>query len=163
MQSDRFNAVLRKHLAKYVPLVYAPTPISAPLASFAEQVEGEVERLVLAPLERFLCGGVAQPDAVFAALRRGDAPPALCGKVFRLGEPTYSCKDCGMDHTCVLCVACFEHSAHKLHRYKMRYALCVRSACVYLLAVYSSYCVCVSSCVCLAVSVSNCMCLAVCV
>ena len=60
------------------------------------------------------------PDETFHRLEQYDAPPSLCGKVFRLGEPTYSCRDCGSDHTCVLCVNCFEHSAHKKHRYKMR-------------------------------------------
>jgi hypothetical protein len=44
-------------------------------------------------------------------------PPSTCGKIFRLGEPTYSCRDCGHDPTCVLCVDCFKNSEHKHHRY----------------------------------------------
>lgn len=59
-----------------------------------------------------------------------------------MGEPTYSCRECGnfalnmmffivvimltnqnlllgMDPTCVLCVDCFKHSAHRNHKYKM--------------------------------------------
>ena len=39
-----------------------------------------------------------------------------CGKLFKHGEPTYSCKDCGVDLTCVLCVECFKNSEHKDHR-----------------------------------------------
>ena len=39
-----------------------------------------------------------------------------CGKLFKSGEPTYSCKDCGVDLTCVLCVECFKNSEHKNHR-----------------------------------------------
>ena len=40
-----------------------------------------------------------------------------CGKLFKHGEPTYSCKDCGVDLTCVLCVECFKNSEHKDHRF----------------------------------------------
>ena len=29
-----------------------------------------------------------------------------------MGEPTYSCRDCGLDPTCVLCVDCFKNSEH---------------------------------------------------
>ena len=29
-------------------------------------------------------------------------------QVFKMGEPTYSCRDCGLDPTCVLCVDCFK-------------------------------------------------------
>lgn len=41
------------------------------------------------------------------------------GKLFKLGEPTYSCRECGMDNTCVLCVSCFKNSEHRFHKYKM--------------------------------------------
>ncbi|KAH8387185.1 hypothetical protein KR093_005434 [Drosophila rubida] len=43
----------------------------------------------------------------------------VCGKVFKNGEPTYSCRECGVDPTCVLCVNCFKRSAHRFHKYKM--------------------------------------------
>ena len=33
-------------------------------------------------------------------------------QVFKMGEPTYSCRDCGLDPTCVLCVDCFKNSEH---------------------------------------------------
>ena len=46
-------------------------------------------------------------------------PPSQCGKMFRHGEPTYSCRDCGHDPTCVLCIECFKNSEHQHHRYKM--------------------------------------------
>ncbi|KAF5287904.1 hypothetical protein FQA39_LY04078 [Lamprigera yunnana] len=36
-----------------------------------------------------------------------------------MGEPTYSCRECGMDNTCVLCVDCFKKSEHRFHKYKM--------------------------------------------
>ncbi|KAK2704905.1 E3 ubiquitin-protein ligase UBR2-like isoform X2 [Artemia franciscana] len=79
--------------------------------------EDEVKRVLLDPLEMFICG--RDPKAVFKELSELDNPPALCGKVFRMGEPTYSCRDCGTDPTCVLCVDCFKRSAHKQHRYRL--------------------------------------------
>lgn len=52
-------------------------------------------------------------------LKTEDNIPSVCGRVFKMGEPTYSCRECGMDPTCVLCVNCFKQSAHKNHKYKM--------------------------------------------
>ena len=95
-------------------------------------------------LERFLCNG--EPTEVmekfwtlntnghFQVLQQLsslNSPPAQCGKVsltkvyfcpiieiqvFKMGEPTYSCRDCGLDPTCVLCVDCFKNSEHGGHR-----------------------------------------------
>uniref|UniRef100_A0A1A8MWJ8 E3 ubiquitin-protein ligase n=1 Tax=Nothobranchius pienaari TaxID=704102 RepID=A0A1A8MWJ8_9TELE len=36
-----------------------------------------------------------------------------------VGEPTYSCRECAADPTCVLCMQCFLSSMHKDHRYRM--------------------------------------------
>lgn len=44
------------------------------------------------------------------------SPASVCGKVFKPGEPTYGCRDCGLDPTCVLCVECFKNSMHQKHR-----------------------------------------------
>ncbi|ELT88826.1 hypothetical protein CAPTEDRAFT_153753, partial [Capitella teleta] len=73
--------------------------------------------MLFRPLETFICNG--DPDTSFRQLKERDNPPQLCGKVFKMGELTYSCRDCGTDPTCVLCMDCFQHSAHKKHRYKM--------------------------------------------
>ncbi|XP_058984354.1 E3 ubiquitin-protein ligase UBR1 isoform X3 [Musca domestica] len=59
------------------------------------------------------------PNSVLEKLRLEGATSAVCGKVFKIGEPTYSCRECGMDQTCVLCVNCFKQSAHRYHKYKM--------------------------------------------
>ncbi|XP_042869972.1 E3 ubiquitin-protein ligase UBR2-like isoform X5 [Penaeus japonicus] len=69
------------------------------------------------PLERFMCGG--DPSQVYQMVRQLDTPPSLCGRVFKNGDPTYGCRDCGMDPTCVLCADCFKNSAHSKHRYKI--------------------------------------------
>ncbi|TPP63670.1 E3 ubiquitin-protein ligase UBR2, partial [Fasciola gigantica] len=44
---------------------------------------------------------------------------AICGHIFQPREPTYSCSDCAVDHTCVLCRSCFLNSIHVKHNYKM--------------------------------------------
>ncbi|KAI0239315.1 E3 ubiquitin-protein ligase UBR2 [Lamellibrachia satsuma] len=79
--------------------------------------KGKAQGVLFKPLEVFICGG--DPTVVFQQLKNLDSPPQLCGKVFKNGEPTYACRDCGMDPTCVLCIECFQNSAHKTHRYKM--------------------------------------------
>ncbi|XP_041928007.1 guanylate-binding protein 1-like isoform X3 [Alosa sapidissima] len=43
-----------------------------------------------------------------------------CGRVSRMGETIYSCRDCVLDPTCVFCEDCFQNSAHKAHAYKRR-------------------------------------------
>lgn len=69
------------------------------------------------PLEEFICNG--DPRVVLKELTKMDNPPPICGRVFKMGEPTYSCRECGADSTCVLCVGCFQQSAHRDHKYKM--------------------------------------------
>ncbi|XP_017056178.1 E3 ubiquitin-protein ligase UBR1 isoform X2 [Drosophila ficusphila] len=59
------------------------------------------------------------PTAALEKLRLEGNTATVCGKVFKNGEPTYSCRECGVDPTCVLCVNCFKRSAHRFHKYKM--------------------------------------------
>lgn len=47
----------------------------------------------------------------------------ICGRMFKNGEPNYSCKECATDGTCVLCYQCFMNSAHLHHKYKMHTSL----------------------------------------
>ncbi|KMZ10270.1 uncharacterized protein Dsimw501_GD15711, isoform A [Drosophila simulans] len=59
------------------------------------------------------------PSSALEKLRLEGNTATVCGKVFKNGEPTYSCRECGVDPTCVLCVNCFKRSAHRFHKYKM--------------------------------------------
>ncbi|CAH8671731.1 unnamed protein product [Schistosoma curassoni] len=43
----------------------------------------------------------------------------ICGRIFQANEPTYCCRDCAIDSTCVLCRGCFFNSAHIKHNYKI--------------------------------------------
>ena len=55
----------------------------------------------------------------FAELQKKNSPPAICGKIFAANEPTYTCKDCAADPTCVFCGDCFRNSAHTQHNYRV--------------------------------------------
>ncbi|XP_053553773.1 E3 ubiquitin-protein ligase UBR1 isoform X2 [Bombina bombina] len=110
-----FVSTFHQHLAKYVPLIY--TDEMQPLLEKEEQL---AETTILTPLEWYLFG--EDPKVFVEKLRQSEAPP-LCGKVFRGGETTYSCRDCAIDSTCVLCMNCFQNSVHKNHRYKMHSSL----------------------------------------
>uniref|UniRef100_A0A673M9G8 E3 ubiquitin-protein ligase n=1 Tax=Sinocyclocheilus rhinocerous TaxID=307959 RepID=A0A673M9G8_9TELE len=73
--------------------------------------------VLYSPLEWYLCG--EEPSVGLAKLEQNNQPSQLCGHVFKVGEPTYSCRECAADPTCVLCMQCFLGSVHKEHRYRM--------------------------------------------
>uniref|UniRef100_A0A8C8H7V6 E3 ubiquitin-protein ligase n=1 Tax=Oncorhynchus tshawytscha TaxID=74940 RepID=A0A8C8H7V6_ONCTS len=109
--TDLYKEVYQ-HLARYVPKIYCLGPNLNP------QSEDLLAQLLLqAPLEWYLCG--EDPSTGLAKLEQNNQPSQLCGHVFRVGEPTYSCRECAADPTCVLCMQCFLGSVHKEHRYRM--------------------------------------------
>lgn len=101
---------------KNVSVIYSPQPECDCLNVVYD--EEKAQQVLFAPLEWFICG-TKDTEKMFELLKSKDPVPTLCGKVFKSGEPTYSCRDCGLDPTCVLCVDCFRNSQHKNHRYKM--------------------------------------------
>uniref|UniRef100_A0A3Q2DY53 E3 ubiquitin-protein ligase n=1 Tax=Cyprinodon variegatus TaxID=28743 RepID=A0A3Q2DY53_CYPVA len=76
------------HLAHYVPRILCQGPHSG---GGREQQREELatQLLLLAPLEWFLLGG--EPASGLAMLQQNNRSPPLCGRVFKVGEPTYSC------------------------------------------------------------------------
>jgi len=100
-----------------VPKIFSPIPSMNYQKPLDHIEEDDVQKYFFDLLERFLCNG--DPKEVLKQLSSLNDPPAQCGKVFKIGEPTYSCRDCGLDPTCVLCVDCFKNSEHGSHRYKM--------------------------------------------
>ncbi|XP_053659304.1 E3 ubiquitin-protein ligase UBR1 [Anopheles marshallii] len=68
-------------------------------------------------MERFICG--PRPEEFLEQIKQTDTVSSVCGRVFKIGEPTYSCRECSMDPTCVLCSTCFKKSVHRTHKYKM--------------------------------------------
>lgn len=79
--------------------------------------EQNAKNVVLESIEKFICGDNSQ--SYIERLKLEDKVAAVCGRVFKIGEPTYSCRECSMDPTCVLCSSCFKKSSHRLHKYKM--------------------------------------------
>jgi len=76
---------LKEHWKKFVPAVF-----SGRLEPDTAKEERRANRLLFMPMETFLCDG--DPDVIFKKLKEYDDPPVLCGKVFKFGEPTYSCR-----------------------------------------------------------------------
>ncbi|KAJ8942266.1 hypothetical protein NQ318_008010 [Aromia moschata] len=99
----------------WVPKIYSPSLNESCLNwNFNEDLAQDI---LFNTLDEFICNG--DPSVVLKQLCEMDKAPSVCGKVFRFGEPTYSCRECGMDKTCVLCVECFKNSEHRNHKYKM--------------------------------------------
>ncbi|KAF5270880.1 hypothetical protein FQR65_LT05397 [Abscondita terminalis] len=99
----------------WVPRIYSPSINESCLNwNFNED---KAQRILFNPLGEFIFHG--DPTVVLAQISKFDKPPSVCGHVFKMGEPTYSCRECGMDNTCVLCVDCFKKSEHRFHKYKM--------------------------------------------
>ncbi|KAL8590352.1 hypothetical protein ACOMHN_006468 [Nucella lapillus] len=102
--------LLRSHWSRFVPIIFSR-------GYDAEKEQRHTSTFLFYPLERLLCGG--EPAVKFQELKELDSPSQICGHVFRTGEPTYSCRDCANDPTCVLCISCFQRSQHKNHKYRM--------------------------------------------
>lgn len=111
LTSDNF----REYWRICVPKIYSPEHNGNCLEWVID--EDTANRMLLRTLEEFICGG--DPQVILKELSKMDNPPSICGRMFKMGEPTYSCRECGMDSTCVLCVDCFKQSAHRNHKYKM--------------------------------------------
>lgn len=79
--------------------------------------EQGTKNAILDELEEFIFGD--NPQTVLDKIRSEESSSTICGHVFKINEPFYSCRECGMDPTCVLCVNCFKQSAHRRHKYKM--------------------------------------------
>ncbi|XP_045150705.1 E3 ubiquitin-protein ligase UBR2 [Echinops telfairi] len=112
LQATDLTSEVYQHLAYYVPQIYCRGP-----NPFPQKEDTLVQHILLGPMEWYLCG--EDPAFGFAKLEQASKPSRLCGRVFKVGEPTYSCRDCAVDPTCVLCMECFLGSVHRDHRYRM--------------------------------------------
>lgn len=105
----------KEYWRTWVPRIYSPSANESYVHwNFNED---ETQRIFFGSLEEFIFHG--DPNVFLNQLSKYDKPPSVCGHVFKMGEPTYSCRECGMDNTCVLCVDCFKKSEHRFHKYKM--------------------------------------------
>ena len=81
-------------------------------------VEQRSEEVLFRPLNIFLYG-TSDVERAVENVRALNKRPTVCGHLFKSEEPTYFCRDCCVDPTCVLCTECFLQSEHRKHRYKM--------------------------------------------
>ena len=81
----------------------------------------DVQEQLIEPMEMFIVEAAtsAEAEEQLKRLSQSSEVRPQCGKLFKMGDPTYSCRDCGHDPTCVLCYACFKNSQHRFCRYKM--------------------------------------------
>ncbi|KAK3764043.1 hypothetical protein RRG08_046512 [Elysia crispata] len=107
---EAFEHAVYSHFTDFVPLVYG-TKLET------DKEERRARKFLFYPLEEFMCQG--DPGLIFQQLGHAEEPSQLCGHNFKNGEPTYSCRDCAYDPTCVLCITCFQKSSHRNHRYRM--------------------------------------------
>uniref|UniRef100_A0A8D1WFV0 E3 ubiquitin-protein ligase n=1 Tax=Sus scrofa TaxID=9823 RepID=A0A8D1WFV0_PIG len=112
LQATDLAREVYQHLAYYVPKIYCRGP-----NPFPQKEDTLAHQVLLGPMEWYLCG--EDPGLGFSKLEQTNKPSHLCGRVFKVGEPTYSCRDCAVDPTCVLCMECFLGSIHRDHRYRM--------------------------------------------
>ncbi|XP_076176131.1 ubr1 ubiquitin ligase [Ptiloglossa arizonensis] len=106
-------SLFKEHWRIWVPKIYSPELNGNCLVwNFDEE---EAQKVLYDTLEEFICNG--DPQVVLKQLNQVDN--MTCGKVFKMGEPTYNCRECGTDITCVLCVDCFKQSAHRNHKYRI--------------------------------------------
>uniref|UniRef100_A0A2K5DTJ1 E3 ubiquitin-protein ligase n=1 Tax=Aotus nancymaae TaxID=37293 RepID=A0A2K5DTJ1_AOTNA len=112
LQATDLTREVYQHLAHSVPKIYCRGP-----NPFPQKEDMLAQHVLLGPMEWYLCG--EDPAFGFPKLEQANKPSHLCGRVFKVGEPTYSCRDCAVDPTCVLCMECFLGSIHRDHRYRM--------------------------------------------
>ncbi|XP_051008809.1 E3 ubiquitin-protein ligase UBR2 isoform X1 [Acomys russatus] len=112
LQATDLTREVYQHLAHCVPKIYCRGP-----NPFPQKEDTLAQHILLGPMEWYICG--EDPALGFPKLEQANKPSHLCGRVFKVGEPTYSCRDCAVDPTCVLCMECFLGSVHREHRYRM--------------------------------------------
>lgn len=83
-QEVDFHVAFLHHLAKWVPEIYF-----AEMDPDLEKQEESIQTSVFTPLEWYLFG--EDPDICLEKLKHSGAFQ-LCGKVFKSGETTYSCR-----------------------------------------------------------------------
>ncbi|CAJ0921758.1 unnamed protein product [Ranitomeya imitator] len=85
LQATDLPKEVYQHLAFYVPKVYCRK--ADPVTDHEEML---AQHALLGVLEWYLCG--EDPATGFPKLEQANKPSQLCGRVFKVGEPTYSCR-----------------------------------------------------------------------
>lgn len=83
-----------------------------------------IEEKLFKPFKLYLTGlpddtPLEHVDAYLNRIINLDQSSGLCRRIFKNGESVFSCDDCSVDETCVLCIDCFNNGKHKEHNYRM--------------------------------------------
>ncbi|XP_076273647.1 ubr1 ubiquitin ligase isoform X2 [Rhynchophorus ferrugineus] len=114
-KSKDISNVLNLHWNEWVPKIFNP-PLNENSLHWLYS-EDQAREVLFLPLEYFICKG--DSEEALSQLIHANKHSSVCGRFFKHAEPTYSCRECGMDKTCVLCVDCFKNSPHRFHKYRM--------------------------------------------
>ena len=71
----------------------------------------DVAKEVTDTFSRLLCVG-KPPEQELPRLKAILGSSGPCGKTLSNGEPTFTCSDCALDPTCVMCMECYNASVH---------------------------------------------------
>ena len=110
---DDLESLLYKHWKTFVPKCYIfHTHLTKGI------IEQRTQEIFFRPLDIYLYGTLNVDEEV-QIIRSFNKKSTICGRLFKSEEPTYFCRDCCVDATCVLCGDCFLQSEHRKHRYKV--------------------------------------------
>ncbi|CAF1230750.1 unnamed protein product [Rotaria sp. Silwood1] len=113
IEHDNIEKILYQHWKIFIPQCYMyHTNLIKGI------IEQRTQEIIFRPLDIFLYGTLNIDEAI-QTIRSYNKKPTVCGRLFKSEEPTYFCRDCCVDPTCVLCTDCFLQSEHRKHRYKM--------------------------------------------
>ncbi|XP_065661798.1 E3 ubiquitin-protein ligase UBR2 isoform X2 [Hydra vulgaris] len=115
-KESQLEAKIYSHLSQHAPKLMKEITTINNVSKFVID-EHKFKCWIVEPFEYFICG--KDPSKGFEELRKINKPPNFCGRLFKVGDPTYTCKDCAADPTCVFCHDCFHQSVHTKHKYKL--------------------------------------------
>lgn len=121
-RKTEFDSTFYRLIAKNVIKILSPQKVYEPHNLVYD--EDLVYRKLLEPLERFICNldekcSHEDIEQKFKLIESLNVPSKICRRILKTGDVTFSCNDCGLDGTCVVCIDCFHKSAHKDHNYRM--------------------------------------------
>lgn len=117
-KGTEFGHKFQRQIAKDVIGVLSPQLIKEPYnLTYDDEL---IYKRLIGPLEQFIFDAPEDKvGPILEQLRKLKQPSKVCRKVLKTGDVLFSCNDCGLDETCVVCIDCFHKSAHKNHNYKM--------------------------------------------
>ncbi|KAH0518578.1 E3 ubiquitin-protein ligase UBR2, partial [Microtus ochrogaster] len=95
LQATDLTREVYQHLAHCVPKIYCRGPNPYP-----QKEDTLAQHILLGPMEWYICG--EDPALGFPKLEQANKPSHLCGRVFKVGEPTYSCREKSDTYYCML-------------------------------------------------------------